>query len=100
MPAMTNTERTALLPPDFCLDHCSDNSCFKRLHSYFRKLSKPRRYSFATWKRSITIFTRLPNTSLAAFTNPSYISVHTEWIVRRTRGGILLRNVLTVAFLR
>src|SRR5215470_14030351 len=22
MPAMTNSERTALSPPDFCLDHC------------------------------------------------------------------------------
>src|SRR5262249_36922098 len=26
MPAMTNAERTALSPPDFCLDHCRERS--------------------------------------------------------------------------
>ena len=29
MPAMTNSERTALSPPDFCLNHCPSSGANK-----------------------------------------------------------------------
>jgi len=58
--------RNAHIAPCRCVYSSSESSCFNRRNSCLRNVSNPLRYNFATWKRSITILTCLPNISFAA----------------------------------